>query len=83
MRERQQRSTPGALLLRTQMKPFTQEFGVFEIEPCPGRLVLFPGYVPHAVLPRCIGPASAVAKSEKETLDAPSLRISVACNCVI
>ena len=29
-------------------------WGTLEVEPVPGRLVMFPSYVPHATLPTCV-----------------------------
>ena len=57
----------GELLLLTQLKAWTDEFAYLSVAPVPGRLWLFPGYMPHAVLPRADGADE-------------SLRISVACN---
>lgn len=64
----------GDLLLRTQLRAFTHEYGFLAVAPLPGTLVLFPGYMPHAVLPR------RQATDEAAMDGAASLRISVACN---
>ena len=58
----------GELLLQTQLKAWTAEYAYLPVPPVPGTLWLFPGYMPHAVLPRA------------KTMDSSSLRISVACN---
>ena len=58
----------GELLLQTQLKAWTNDFAFLPIHPAPGTLWLFPGYMPHAVLPRAW------------SSDQDSLRISVACN---
>ena len=64
----------GDLLLRTQLRAFTHEYGFLTVAPLPGTLLLFPGYMPHAVLPRR-------QFSDDAAMDgAASLRISVACN---
>ena len=67
-KEQETRGTvaPGSLLLRTQLKPFTHEYAYLPIPPVPGELWVFPGYLPHAVLPR--------------GGDVSKMRISVACN---
>lgn len=38
---------PGSLLLRTQMVPFTHQYGFLAVEPQPGELWAFPGKVLH------------------------------------
>lgn len=70
------RSMPGSLLIRTQLEPYTQKFGYFEVPPRPGTLVLFPGYTPHAVLPRSI-------EGDGCGVQSTGLRISAACNILI
>jgi hypothetical protein len=58
----------GELLLQTQLKAWTNEYAFLSVTPTPGTLWLFPGYMPHAVLPR------------KGTGTEDSLRVSIACN---
>ena len=57
----------GELLLETQLKAWTSEFAYLPVRPVPGTMWIFPGYMPHAVLPRATSADGA-------------LRISVACN---
>jgi len=61
----------GELLLKTQLKAWTDDYAFLRVKPVAGTLWLFPGYMPHAVLPRggC-----------DDADGAPSLRVSVACN---
>jgi hypothetical protein len=42
----------GCLLLRTQLVPFTQQYGFLSIGAAPGELWAFPGHLFHAVMPR-------------------------------
>ena len=72
----------GPLLLRTQLARRTQNFGFVEVAPTPGTLVIFPGYVPHAVLPRRFPLKDDPAK-DLAPLHHPSLRVSVACNILL
>jgi len=64
----------GSLLLRPQLAPFSHQYGYIDIAPRPGELWVFPGHLPHAVLPRVLSPAD---EGVSEDL---SMRISVACN---
>ena len=60
----------GELLLETQLKAWTSEFAYLPVRPVPGTMWIFPGYMPHAVLPRATSADGA-------------LRISVACNVAV
>ena len=67
----------GALLLKTQVRPWASEYGFLPIAPRAGDLWVFPGYLAHAVMPRQLlrpdeVPAAAAVGEQ--------LRISVACN---
>ena len=83
----------GSLLLKFQPRPWVHEYTFLPVRPRPGELWLFPGYVPHAVLPRKLGaaerdddeaaaPGSAGdAGARAPAADGTSaLRVSVACN---
>ena len=78
----------GALLLRTQLKAFSTDFAYLPVPPSAGDLWIFPGYLPHAVLPRTLPTAESgelqAAKTatppSASTAPASSQRISVACN---
>ena len=39
------------LLLRTQNARFSHNYSFFAVDPRPGSLIFFPGYVPHCVFP--------------------------------
>ena len=77
----------GELLLQTQLRAWSSQFAVLSVHPTPGTLYLFPGYMPHAVLPRTLQsfeetthePAHDEA-TRQPTRNPPSLRISVAVN---
>jgi tetratricopeptide (TPR) repeat protein len=59
----------GAVGSRQTVKP---PWGTREIEPVPGRLVLFPSYVPHATLPSGVpGDRISIAFDVAETLGGP------------
>jgi len=68
----------GELLLQTQLAAWANQYAIFPITPVPGTLWLFPGYVPHAVLPRSTE-APAPRGPQVAAGDA-SMRVSVACN---
>jgi len=75
----------GELLLKFQPEPWKHDFTWLAVRPRAGDLWIFPGYVPHAVLPRTFtsAPAQPMLSSgaEAETVAPPlSLRVSVACN---
>lgn len=80
----------GALLLKTQFAPWVADYGYLPIRPRAGDLWLFPGYVPHAVMPRALSQAQPAAPAAQPTLAStvaaddevrgPRLRVSVACN---
>jgi hypothetical protein len=57
----------SCMLLRGQRTPFQHDYNYVPIKPSRGRLVIFPGYVPHCVLP------PATSSSSKT-------RIAIACN---
>lgn len=67
----------GALLLRTRPDPLVQAFEFTPLAPNPGRLLIFPAHLQHAVMPRAL-------RCPPIPLSAPpwalSLRISVAMN---
>ena len=71
----------GALLLRTQNVRFKHDYSFYAIRPSPGKLVLFPGYVPH-----CVHPASSdvrisvAANISKVEGDERVVRVSGWCN---
>jgi hypothetical protein len=81
----------GCLLLRTQLAPFTQQYGFLSIGAAPGELWAFPGHLFHAVMPRKVFPG----RTENELASSPPLpppparraevgeRITIACNAVI
>ena len=68
----------GALLLKFQPVPWKHDFTWLAVRPRAGDLWIFPGYVPHAVLPRSYsrGPTPPSTSAAPP----PSLRVSVACN---
>ena len=68
----------GALLLKTQLAPWTSDYAFFTIKPRAGDLWIFPGYVPHAVLPRALPSAGEVDVGKEAQDESP--RISIACN---
>jgi len=52
---------PGSLLLKMQLAKDLPAFSYLSIDPRPGDLWAFPGYVQHAVLPRRVGLDSSAA----------------------
>jgi hypothetical protein len=64
------RRDAGSLLLRTQARRFAHAYGYAAIAPEAGDLWLFPGYVPHCVMPRALKGEAGPAE----------IRISAACN---
>ena len=78
----------GVLLLRTQLLAWEHDYAFLPVAPRPGDLWIFPGYMPHAVLPRALPRAddatrmatrAMLSEAEAEAL-LPTLRVSVACN---
>ena len=74
----------GSLLLMTQLEPRTRRHAYLPIAPVPGELWAFPGYVPHAVLPRALRDrrdslcsASSPSRARRSW---GGLRVSIACN---
>ena len=65
-------SFSNCLLLRSQLRRFSHEYGFTSITPKVGRVVVFPGYVPHCVCPRSPSPFPSL-------LPCPP-RVSIACN---
>lgn len=73
----------GQLLLQTQLEAWSNDFAVLSIPCVPGTLYLFPGYVPHAVLPRTLQSFERTdggAVDRSAVAHAQALRVSVACN---
>jgi len=71
----------GELLFQTQPLPNSNRYTFFSVLPIPGTLFLFPGYMPHAVLPRSNCPLQRAEECDgQEGMPTASLRISVACN---
>jgi hypothetical protein len=68
----------GQLLLMTQLKAWTNQFAFLAVAPVPGTMIMFPGYLPHAVLPRAPPPAASDAEVGSDAMQ--SLRVTVACN---
>ena len=66
----------GELLLKTQLQPFTHRYAYLPIRPDPGVLWMFPGYLPHAVLPRRL-------QTPEEGLHTGTLRVSAAFNATV
>ena len=85
----------GELLLQTQPIAWSRQYALHAVLPVPGTLWFFPGYMPHAVLPRAVpmqqpqgafdlntaGRVSSRAGPGDGDLNADkTFRISVACN---
>jgi len=71
----------GALLLKFQPVPWKHAFTWLAVRPRAGDLWIFPGYVPHAVLPRTFtSMPTQPPPPSNSAAPPPSLRVSVACN---
>ena len=74
-------SFDGCLMLRFQLEPFTHKFAFIAIPPTPGTLLVFPGYVPHAVAPVSDGSTStSTTSTAARDDDQCQCRLSVAFN---
>ena len=61
-----------------QAAAWTNQFAFLAVAPVPGTMIMFPGYLPHAVLPRAPPPAASDAEVGSDAMQ--SLRVTVACN---
>ena len=60
-----------------------RRYAYLPIAPRAGELWAFPGYVPHAVLPRVLAPDAPEREDLRRWSDPSRLRVSVACNAVL
>jgi hypothetical protein len=58
----------GCLLLRTQLKPFTHQYGFLSVPPTPGTLWVFPGHVAHCVMPRTLSHSCSCESSPRTSV---------------
>ena len=73
----------GALLLKFQTERWAHRYTFLPVAPRAGDLWLFPGYVPHAVMPRTLRPSpgtQAAAQAATAASGCDGLRVSVAFN---
>lgn len=61
-------SLGGCLLLKTQLGPVALgKHGYLPVQPTPGELWAFPGYLPHCVMPRSLGGSASPASQPATT----------------
>lgn len=71
----------GSLLLKTLLGPVaSQRHGFLPVAPEPGELWAFPGYMPHCVMPRAVGPGNVPGPPITRVEDESRQRVSAAFN---
>ena len=71
----------GSLILKTQLGPVAlQQHGFLPVAAVPGDLWAFPGYMPHCVMPRAVGPGAVPCPAMTRIEDESRQRVSAAFN---